>query len=175
MLHIEPAIKLTARLERDPAVLAHAPGRLRRRDRNLDGPGLEEWHGESIGAHRRRRSLTVRRKHARQGRTDQIIECAQRSLRALADGDGRAVARGEYARHRGLATRIDLHFAARAQFDRALEPVRVRHEADLHEHAIEEPQLIAKILSHLERAAPEQSQSELPLGARGPPAQPSLP
>ena len=40
--------------------------------------------------------------------------------------------------------------------------------------SIEEPRLIAKILSHLERAAPEQSQSELPLGARGPPAQPSL-
>jgi hypothetical protein len=35
--------------------------------------------------------------------------------------------------------------------------------------SIEEPQLIAKILSHLERAAPEQSQSELPLGPRGPP------
>jgi hypothetical protein len=32
--------------------------------------------------------------------------------------------------------------------------------------SIEEPQLIAKILSHLERAAPEQYQSELPLGAR---------
>jgi hypothetical protein len=28
--------------------------------------------------------------------------------------------------------------------------------------SIEEPQLIAKILSHLERAAPEQNQSELP-------------
>jgi len=40
--------------------------------------------------------------------------------------------------------------------------------------SIEEPQLIAKILSHLERAAPEQSQSELPLGARGPPGQSSL-
>jgi hypothetical protein len=40
--------------------------------------------------------------------------------------------------------------------------------------SIEEPQLIAKILSHLERAAPEQSQSELPLGARGPPAQSRL-
>jgi Putative transposase len=40
--------------------------------------------------------------------------------------------------------------------------------------SIEEPQLIAKILSHLERAAAEQSQSELPLGARGPPAQSSL-
>jgi hypothetical protein len=33
--------------------------------------------------------------------------------------------------------------------------------------SIEEPQLIAKILSHLERARAEQSQSELPLGARG--------
>jgi hypothetical protein len=40
--------------------------------------------------------------------------------------------------------------------------------------SIEEPQLIAKILSHLERAAPEQSQSELALGARGPPLQSSL-
>jgi hypothetical protein len=40
--------------------------------------------------------------------------------------------------------------------------------------SIEEPQLIAKILSHLERAVAEQSQSELPLGARGPPVQSSL-
>jgi hypothetical protein len=40
--------------------------------------------------------------------------------------------------------------------------------------SIEEPQLIAKILSHLERAAPEQNQSELPLRARGPPVQSSL-
>ena len=40
--------------------------------------------------------------------------------------------------------------------------------------SIAEPQLIAKILSHLARAAPEQSQSALPLGARGPPAQSSL-
>jgi hypothetical protein len=40
--------------------------------------------------------------------------------------------------------------------------------------SIEEPQLIAKILSHLERAAPEQYQSELPLRKRGPPLQSSL-
>src|SRR5271169_1696274 len=40
--------------------------------------------------------------------------------------------------------------------------------------SIEEPQLIAKILSHLERAAPEQYQSEPPLGARGPPIQSRL-
>jgi hypothetical protein len=40
--------------------------------------------------------------------------------------------------------------------------------------SIEEAQLIAKILSHLERAATQQSQSELPLGARWPPAQSSL-
>ena len=37
--------------------------------------------------------------------------------------------------------------------------------------SIEEPQLIAKILSHLERAMAEQPQSELPLVARGPPVQ----
>jgi hypothetical protein len=40
--------------------------------------------------------------------------------------------------------------------------------------SIEEPQLIAKILSHLERATPEQNQSELALRARGPPVQSSL-
>jgi hypothetical protein len=40
--------------------------------------------------------------------------------------------------------------------------------------SIEEPQLIAKIRSHLERAAPEQNQSELPRRARGPPVQSSL-
>ena len=33
---------------------------------------------------------------------------------------------------------------------------------------------MAKILSHPEHAAPEQSQSGLALGARGPPLQPSL-
>jgi hypothetical protein len=40
--------------------------------------------------------------------------------------------------------------------------------------SIEEPQLIAKILSHLERAVAQQSQSELPLVARGPLVQSSL-
>ncbi len=40
--------------------------------------------------------------------------------------------------------------------------------------SIEEPQLIAKILAHLERAAPEQNQSELARRARGPPVQSSL-
>jgi hypothetical protein len=40
--------------------------------------------------------------------------------------------------------------------------------------SIEEPQLIAKILSHLESVAAQQSQSELPLGARGPPVQSRL-
>jgi hypothetical protein len=40
--------------------------------------------------------------------------------------------------------------------------------------SIEEAQLIAKILSHLERAVAERYPSELPPGARGPPAQSSL-
>ena len=40
--------------------------------------------------------------------------------------------------------------------------------------SIEEPQLIAKILSHLERAMAEQPQSERPPGARGPPLQSTL-
>ena len=40
--------------------------------------------------------------------------------------------------------------------------------------SIEEPTVIAKILAHLERTAPEQRQSELPLGARAPPGQSRL-
>ena len=39
--------------------------------------------------------------------------------------------------------------------------------------SIEEPEVIAKILAHLERTAPDQYPSELPLGARAPPQQPS--
>jgi hypothetical protein len=40
--------------------------------------------------------------------------------------------------------------------------------------SIEEPEVIAKILAHLERTAPDQYPSELPLGAKGPPQQSSL-
>lgn len=40
--------------------------------------------------------------------------------------------------------------------------------------SIEEPEVIAKILSHLQRKAPDQYQTELPLGARAPPGQSSL-
>jgi hypothetical protein len=35
-------------------------------------------------------------------------------------------------------------------------------------------QVIARILSHLEKTAPEHYQAELPLGARAPPSQASL-
>jgi hypothetical protein len=37
--------------------------------------------------------------------------------------------------------------------------------------SIEAPELIAKILAHLEKTAPDQCQPELPLGARAPPSQ----
>ncbi len=40
--------------------------------------------------------------------------------------------------------------------------------------SIEEPEVIAKILAHLERTAPAQYQAELPLGARAPPEQARL-
>lgn len=40
--------------------------------------------------------------------------------------------------------------------------------------SIEEPEVIAKILAHLQHTAPEQYQPELPLGARAPPTQSSL-
>ena len=40
--------------------------------------------------------------------------------------------------------------------------------------SIEEPAVIARILAHLERTAPEQYPAALPLGARAPPRQPRL-
>ena len=40
--------------------------------------------------------------------------------------------------------------------------------------SIEEPELIAKILAHLERTAPQQYPAGRPLGARAPPAQSRL-
>jgi hypothetical protein len=40
--------------------------------------------------------------------------------------------------------------------------------------SIEQPAVIAKILAHLERTAPQQHQPERPLGARAPPAQSRL-
>jgi len=40
--------------------------------------------------------------------------------------------------------------------------------------SIEEPEVIAKILAHLQQAAPDQYQPALPLGARAPPNQPAL-
>ena len=41
--------------------------------------------------------------------------------------------------------------------------------------SIEELEVIARILAHLEKTAPDQSQPELPLGARAPPSQARLP
>ena len=40
--------------------------------------------------------------------------------------------------------------------------------------SIEEPEVIARILAHLEKTAPDQSLPELPLGARAPPSQARL-
>ena len=41
--------------------------------------------------------------------------------------------------------------------------------------SIEEPEVIAKLLAHLERTAPQPHSSELPLGARAPPVHSRLP
>ena len=40
--------------------------------------------------------------------------------------------------------------------------------------SIEEPEVVAKILAHLQRTALDQHRAELPLGARAPPSQSSL-
>lgn len=42
------------------------------------------------------------------------------------------------------------------------------------QQSIEEPQVIAKILAHLERTAPQPYPTALPLGARAPPLQARL-
>eukprot|EP01136_Pigoraptor_vietnamica_P011530 Opistho-1_new@50476 len=80
----------------------------------------------------------------RRRRADQVVEGAQRRLGALAQrdddllvGHGRHVAGREHARHRGLAPGIDDHLAMLGQLHRALEPVGVGQQADLHEHALE--------------------------------------
>jgi hypothetical protein len=66
-------------------------------------------------------------------------------------------------------------FAPHSQYRAAVTPAQRGRGGKLNIIAsIEETQLIAKILSHLERAAPEQNQSQLPLRARGPPVKSSL-
>ncbi len=40
--------------------------------------------------------------------------------------------------------------------------------------SIEEPEVIARILAHIQRIAPDPQQAELPLGARAPPTQARL-
>jgi hypothetical protein len=40
--------------------------------------------------------------------------------------------------------------------------------------SIEEPEVIARILAHIQKTAPDQHQAELPLGARAPPQQARL-
>src|ERR1700692_3786241 len=71
-----------------------------------------------------------------------MVEGAKRSLRPLTHrnddllvGYYGAVSGGEYSGHRCLAARIDLDFPVRRELDRTLQPVRVRCESDLYEHA----------------------------------------
>src|SRR5690606_17338054 len=73
---------------------------------------------------------------------DQVVERGQRRLGAFAHRDhdllvrhGGAVAGGEHARDAGLAAVVDHDLAARAQLHRALEPLGVGQQADLHEDA----------------------------------------
>ena len=50
-----------------------------------------------------------------------------------------------------------------------------RHDGKLQIIAgIEEPEVIAKILAHLEKTAPDQHQAELPFGSLAPPSQARL-
>src|SRR5690606_19573964 len=85
--------------------------------------------------------------HGGRGRgrgADQVVEGGQRGLGAFAHRDhdllvrdGGAVAGGEHARDAGLAALVDHDLAARAQLHRALEPLGVGQQADLHEDALQ--------------------------------------
>src|SRR5690606_26832988 len=75
---------------------------------------------------------------------DQVIERAQRRLGAFAHGDDdllvggrRGIAGCKYTCHGSLAACVDFDLAARAELDRALQPIRVRQQADLDEDAFD--------------------------------------
>src|SRR5579863_338434 len=77
-----------------------------------------------------------------QRRADEVVECAERGLCALAHRDDDllvryygAISGGENAGHGCPTARVDLDFAARRQLHRAFEPVGVRYQPDLYEHA----------------------------------------
>nr|GEU28309.1 hypothetical protein [Tanacetum cinerariifolium] len=77
-------------------------------------------------------------------RADQVIERGQCRLRAFAGGDddllvrhGGDIAGSKHAGDRRLAAGIDFDLAVTRQGHRALEPLGVGHQADLHEHAFQ--------------------------------------
>jgi predicted phosphohydrolase len=73
-------------------------------------------------------------------------------------------------RHRsGKRIVVDAHFPPASQAYYEATPQKL-----LSQSRFVHPDLNAKILAHLEKAAPDQYQSELPLGARAPPSQASL-
>ena len=101
---------------------------------------------------RRAGSLAAAVGARRRGRgADQVVEGAEGGGRAGAHGDDDllvrhrgAVAGGEHAGHRGLAPVVDDDLAPRRQLDRALEPLGVRQQADLHEDAVEVDRVVRR-------------------------------
>src|SRR5690606_33800768 len=70
------------------------------------------------------------------------FESSQGGIGAAAHGDDDllvrtvgGVAGGEHAGHGGFAARAGDDFAHGVEFERAFHEVRIRHQADLHEHA----------------------------------------
>src|SRR5579863_3282105 len=77
-----------------------------------------------------------------QRRADEVVECAERGLCSLAHRNDDllvryygAVSGGENTGHGCPPARVDLDFAARRELDRAFQPVGIRHQSDLYEHA----------------------------------------
>jgi hypothetical protein len=134
----------------------------------------------------RPRELTVTRyltELLRRGYWDNRFEVEAREFvddhlhrfRALLSRHGGAPQSGE-AIGPSTVARIDLHWARRLKrvFGIEIEGCARCGGKLAIIASIEEPEVIAKILSHLERTAPEQYGSELPLGARAPPVQSRL-
>ncbi len=73
-----------------------------------------------------------------------MIEGAERGLGSFAQGDDdlfegyrRAVTGGKNSGQRGWATCIHFDLAARRASNRSIEPVGIRQQTDLYEHALE--------------------------------------
>ena len=110
----------------------------------------------------------------RRRRADQVVERRQSRGRACAGrhhdllvGHGGAVAGTEHARHVGGAARVDHDLAELRALDGLAQPLGIRHQADLHEHALQLDPGIRAVAAMLEGQAVDLAASPGDLGGLG--------